>query len=103
MLNWRVRYSRLLERCPELADPQLSVLEVGCGPGGIARYLRRPVVGLESEVFQPDNPWLELRQGSILALPFPERSFDLVLCVDVMEHLDMVSISVVYMQDHMMS
>ena len=79
MLNWRVRYSLILERCPELADRQLSVLEVGCGPGGIARYLRRPVVGLESEVFQPDNPWLELRQGSILALPFPERSFDLVL------------------------
>jgi len=87
MLNWRVRYSRILESCPELADPQLSVLEVGGGPGGIARYLRRPVVGLESEVFQPDNPWLDLRQGSILALPFPDRSFDLVLCVDVMEHL----------------
>ncbi|MEA5412061.1 DUF4422 domain-containing protein [Synechococcus sp. BA-120 BA3] len=87
MLNWRVRYSRILERTPELADPQRSVLEVGCGPGGIARYLQRPVVGLERDFCQPDTPWLDLRQGSILTLPFADRSFDLVLCVDVLEHL----------------
>jgi hypothetical protein len=47
MINWKVRYAALLERYPELFFPNRGILEVGSGTEGIARYLKRPVVGID--------------------------------------------------------
>jgi len=73
-----------------MVDPQAeSVLDVGCGNGFVTRRLRasKLVVGLD-----PSEEALSHYDGvRVLAsggwLPFADRSFDAVVCVEVLEHL----------------
>ena len=87
MINWKVRYGRLLERHPELFDPDRRILEVGSGSEGLARHLQRPVVGVDRVFVGPVSRHLAAVCGSVLALPFPAGAFDDVVCVDTLEHL----------------
>lgn len=84
-----------------LADatrPQ-SVLEVGCGEGFLLKYLaeRRPgwrLAGCDISASavgyarQQCPQSVSLRVGDIYRLPIPPASFDLVICSEVLEHLD---------------
>lgn len=88
VINWKVRYAALLALEPSLSDPARRVLEVGSGSEGIARYLKRPVVGIDRAFDGPVNPCLEPVRGSIFALPFAAGAFDDVVCVDTLEHLE---------------
>jgi len=87
MINWKVRYAALLERYPELSDPDRRILEVGSGTEGIARYLKRTVVGLDRVFGGTINQHLTPVCGSILNLPFSDGAFDDVLCIDTLEHV----------------
>ena len=87
MINWHDRYAKLLARERGLFDVHRSVLEVGCGPWGIALWLQRPVTGLERDAVEPREPLVELVRGDVLSLPFDDGSFDYVVCADVLEHL----------------
>ncbi|MDP9149337.1 MAG: class I SAM-dependent methyltransferase [Myxococcota bacterium] len=73
-----------------------SVLEVGCGEGRLATHLLRnaprPARFVASDVSlavvdRDIDPMIELREASALDLPFADRSFDLVVCCEVLEHL----------------
>ncbi len=86
MFNWDTRYANLLNEWREDLETG-SVLEVGCGPQGIARYLKNNVTGLELQKIQPAVSNLQIIEGSITAIPFPDDSFDYVVCSDVLEHL----------------
>ena len=90
-LNWRVRYCKVLDQNRDLFDKSKSVLEAGSGSIGVAPYLQRKVVGLEPNFSAPIDKWIEPVCGSILDIPFADRSFDIVLCVDVLEHLSEMS------------
>lgn len=70
-----------------------SALDVGCGDGAVLRALDRPRLRLRVGC-DPSRPGLRHLdggacpvRGSSAALPFADRSFDLVLCCDVLEHL----------------
>jgi SAM-dependent methyltransferase len=73
-----------------------SVLEVGCGEGRLASHLlaqaprpRRFVASDQDMSFVDTglDPLIEQRQASIANLPFEDKSFDLVVCCEVLEHL----------------
>jgi ubiquinone/menaquinone biosynthesis C-methylase UbiE len=73
------------------------LIDVGCGEGVVLRHLDRHLsgvvaVGLDIDgtglrVAQSQNS-VSLVQGSVYSLPFPPASADLVLCCEVLEHLE---------------
>ena len=79
MLNWKIRYSKILERNRDLFDVSRTVLEVGSGSVGVAPYVGRKIIGLEPSFTEPVNEWLSPMNGNILDIPFPDNSFDIVL------------------------
>jgi ubiquinone/menaquinone biosynthesis C-methylase UbiE len=86
-----------------IADGQ-RVLDVGCGSGAVTRAIARRVGDRGVAVGLDPSPALlevarelareaglgdriELYEGSALRLPFPDRSFDAVLCATVLSHV----------------
>lgn len=78
-------------------DAPASVLEVGCGPGALARTLKRwyPSARVEG-VDRDDNfirfarehiPEASFRVGDALALPYPDGTFDATVSHTVVEHV----------------
>ena len=76
----------VLAQGPSPARPAL--LDVGCGSFGVAMFMRDiPVVGVDREQPHIILPNLTFQRADITALPFPDRSFPVVSCIDVLEHL----------------
>ena len=80
------------------------VLDVGCGSGAVTRAIAARVGGSGLAVGVDPSPALlaiarelaqatpfgdrvEFREGNALRLPFPDRSFDAVICVTVLSHV----------------
>ncbi|MCO7223974.1 bifunctional 2-polyprenyl-6-hydroxyphenol methylase/3-demethylubiquinol 3-O-methyltransferase UbiG [Pleionea sp. CnH1-48] len=82
----------------KIAAP-LSCLEVGCGEGISTQKIHR---SLKSESFfeaceleprlvesaQRRNPSIQVKQDSVYNLHYEDNQFDLVVCLEVLEHLD---------------
>jgi hypothetical protein len=84
MLNQLVRYAPVLAM---LREKRGSVLEVGSGQAGISQFLGRRVTGLEIRFPGPPGPLLTPVVGTATHLPFANRSFDVVLVMDTLEHI----------------
>jgi ubiquinone/menaquinone biosynthesis C-methylase UbiE len=77
-------------------SPQ-TFLDAGCGEGFVARQVIDAVPGIELtgcdvsdvalEIAADANPEGRFVVGSLTDLPFPDRSFDVVGCFEVLEHL----------------
>ena len=76
-----------------------TVLDAGCGEGFVVDYLARRdadlrIVGVDLSAAAVDyaqahfGDRARFRTGSVYKLPFSDRSFDTVLCSEVLEHLD---------------
>jgi len=74
-----------------------SILDVGCGEGFTLSRLKMKKIGKKLEgieynkkaiaLSKKEYPGLKIRQGSIYELPYKNNSFDLVLCTEVLEHM----------------
>jgi SAM-dependent methyltransferase len=91
--GWQTSGSQLEAMVRGYATPESSVLDLGCGRGGVVELIWRDVklaAGLD-----PDIPSLTGHRASGMPilrgvgehLPFAAGSFDLVVCVWVLEHL----------------
>lgn len=81
------RMQDLLELLPR---GRSSILEIGARDGHHTRKLTDifdTVTALDLKTPQFNVPGVTLMQGDVTALSFPDRSFDCVLCAEVLEHV----------------
>jgi len=108
--DWREggnRYDLETRRRVEDRNPQLikdvfepaRVLDVGCGPGFLMLFLAELGVEVEGVDFAPASLELappemrdRIRIGDVTEPHVPERSVDLVVCREVLEHLTVVQV-----------
>lgn len=87
--------ARLLAQLRPLAPAR--ILDAGCGEGHVTAWLAGAIQGAaitgvdgRGEAlaeFRARNRHLRAVQADLTALPFPDDTFDLVLCTEVLEHL----------------
>lgn len=79
-----------------LQVPASNALEVGCGEGDLCAHLARmrdlPFTAVDASTWileeaRRRHPAIRFEAADAAALPFPGRSFDLVLACEVLEHL----------------
>ena len=91
-------YQRRIELCLEQLTGGQAVLEVGFGSGVSfpnLSQLYQEIHGLDltadtrqvGEMFAGLGIQTELRNGSVLDMPYPDQSFDAVLLISILEHL----------------
>ncbi len=76
----------------------VSILDVGCGEGFTLKKLEEKKIGKKAEGIDYSNdaikigkkiyPELTLSKGDVYDLKYPDNSFDLVICTEVLEHLE---------------
>jgi len=95
-------YRSMRELSVALLGPGLAgadaVLDAGCGSGGFLHWLVdrgsfRSVAGIDVagaavELARKRVPGADLRVAPLAAIPFDDASFDLVICNDVLQHVD---------------
>jgi SAM-dependent methyltransferase len=82
----------------EVFEPA-RVLDVGCGPGFLMLFLAELGVEVEGIDLSPSSHELaplevrnRIRIGDVAEPHVPERSFDLVICREVLEHLTVLQV-----------
>jgi SAM-dependent methyltransferase len=91
-------YRRRVELCLTELTGGTRVLEVGFGSGLTFRNLQRKyerVYGIDKDVdpdmvtefFRGKGMDVDLRKGTVIHLPFPDRYFDSILLISILEHL----------------
>ncbi len=77
-MNFVKRYMLKIPKCAK-------VLDAGCGEGVLIEELKKEgynIVGIDLNYASRD-----VIKGDITKLPFNDRAFDYILCMDVLEHL----------------
>lgn len=65
-----------------------AVLDVGCGDRGLSAFLSGvSILGVDIVAPGTGSLGFPFQQADVTSLPFPDRSFPIVSCVDVLEHL----------------
>ena len=82
--------ARISETIAMIPQDCSSILDVGCGDGRITNLLVKKyehVCGLDSSEEALKHVVSEKKWGNVDSLPFEDKSFDMILCSEVLEHL----------------
>jgi ubiquinone/menaquinone biosynthesis C-methylase UbiE len=90
----------LLDEALKQQQSGARVLDVGCGTG---EYVRRAnELGFKASGVEPaaamrevaikNNPGASITSGIVTELPYPDESFDLVICIEVLRYLNLSDI-----------
>jgi SAM-dependent methyltransferase len=82
------RKLRWVDEAIESIPKDAKILDVGAGEGALVeRYLERgwDILGVDSAYESP-----QVKRADLLSLPFESGAFDAALCLDVLEHLDLL-------------
>ncbi len=85
MLDKLIRYSEVADLLGDTPDG--TILEVGAGPLGLGSCLPYRFVGVDPWYPEPPISTQTAVKASAEDLPFRDRSFDYVLCIEVLEHI----------------
>ena len=90
-LNLVLRYDPIVKMLNKIDKrsfkKELKILEIGSGSIGITRFYRGKVIGIDVEPEKYNHPRLKFLKGSATNLPFKDKTFDVVISVDTLEHL----------------
>jgi len=81
---------RIKETLSSIPEDSFTILEVGCGNGAITNRLSLRdcyVCGLDINQQALECVNVDKIVGNVGILPFKDKSFDLILCCEVLEHL----------------
>ena len=84
-LNWLVRYLPLKPHLDSAA--RRSLLDLGCGPRGIATVVDDVFVGVDIMFPFPPSPTMRAFAYGGHRIPFHDRAFDTALSIDSLEHV----------------
>ncbi len=81
----------------EILKPE-SILDAGCGEGFTLAKIKKAKIGKKLEgieyfdeaikIGKAINPDITIKKADIYKLPYKDNSFDLVICTEVLEHLE---------------
>ncbi|MFN0279748.1 MAG: class I SAM-dependent methyltransferase [Pyrinomonadaceae bacterium] len=85
------RVERISEELSRLFSPNAQILDVGCGDGLIPKLIKskRPDVEIQGiDVLVRGETHVPVTEFDGKTIPFPDKSFDAVMFVDVLHHTD---------------
>lgn len=83
-----LRYLPVVAELKRLKFAKSKILEVGSGSLGITPYLREKIDGLDVDFSGPKTALVNPILGDATSIPFRKNSYDVVIAVDVLEHLN---------------
>src|SRR3984893_4551094 len=92
--GWRTSGDQLEELVRSYVTPKTQVMDLGCGRGGVVELFWRDVrlaAGLDPDapsLAEHRAPGMPVIRGRGEHLPFAGGSFDLIVCLWVLEHLE---------------
>src|SRR3989337_1549135 len=86
MLNRLARYQPILRLIRKYRPS--SLIEIGSGSKGIGEFCSAKFVGVDIAFEGNAVPHINLVQASGANLPFRDNSFEMAICMDVLEHVE---------------
>jgi ubiquinone/menaquinone biosynthesis C-methylase UbiE len=91
--GWRTSGDQLEELVRSYVRPEAQVLDLGCGRGGVVELFWRDVkiaagVDPDAPSLAEHHAGLPVIRGRGEQLPFADHSFDLIVCLWVLEHVE---------------
>ncbi len=91
--RWRRNLSRMVLKLMPTGWESMRHLDVGVGDGYTIRLLKPTgeVVGIDTDPAMMEGATrrgVEFKSASAYRIPFPDASFDIVTCIEVIEHLE---------------